>query len=118
MVKDIIRYKPIKAGKSYLILVSGLFDWMDGEFRVNLQEEYEYHTTELFDVDLRRPFDRQRLYNYIEDISARVKLCGVYFSSDGLLGSNYYTWNRFKEDYPSFRMEWMKKVTLPEPFNK
>lgn len=94
IVNNVISYKPIKEKAVYNVWVSGLFD--TGEYRVNLREEYDEHTTEIFDVNLNRPADRRRLENYLISLSARVKIKRVLFGDCGCIGNNHYTLEKYK----------------------
>ena len=62
---QIVSYRPIKDGGYYIIKVSALFGDNDC-YRVSLKEEYDDHTTQIADINLRRP--RAETY-LIESIS-------------------------------------------------
>ena len=70
---QIVSYRPIKDGGYYIIKVSALFGDNDC-YRVSLKEEYDDHTTQIADINLRRPRDRRWLEQYVRDLSHRVHI--------------------------------------------
>lgn len=113
MVNKKIVYKRIKKGERYIVQIHGLMDWMEGEFRVNLREEYG-PLAEIFDVNLCRADHRKQLEDYVSGLQDCVKIVGVYFSSTGLMGDNYYELDSFKRQY-SFLSDkrWFQNLTVP-----
>lgn len=93
-----ITYKPVKNKGCYVVKVSRLFGDLH-KYRVDLSEEYDYHTSQIVDVNLRRPSDRRWLEQYIKDLSKRVRIAGIYFGNNDCLGTNHYTLDKFIEQH-------------------
>ena len=93
---QIVSYRPIKDGGYYIIKVSALFGDNDC-YRVSLKEEYDDHTTQIADINLRRPRDRRWLEQYVRDLSHRVHITGIYFGTCDCLGYNHYPLDKFIE---------------------
>lgn len=117
MQEELLTYKRIKEGGRYVILIHGLWNWFDGEFRVSLYEEGDYyHTVELFDVNFTRAADRRRLNDYILGLQRTVKVCDMGFSTNGLQGKPYYSWENFKKRNESLLSDkfWFQNMNVPQ----
>ena len=108
----IISYKPIKNNGWYIIMVSGLYE--QDLYRVNLIEDGEYISTQIADVNLRRPRDRRWLEQYVKDLKKRIHIKGVYFGTDGCMNCNHYPLDKFIELHKNFRsMDYLQDIHLP-----
>ena len=107
---EIISYRPIRDGGYYIIKVSALFSDNDC-YRVSLKEEYDDHTAQIADVNLRRPRDRRWLEQYVIDLSHRVHISGIYFGTCDCLGYNHYPLDKFIEQHKNFpSMDYLQDI--------
>ena len=110
---QIVSYRPIKDGGYYIIKVSALFGDNDC-YRVSLKEEYDDHTTQIADINLRRPRDRRWLEQYVRELTSRIHIIGVYFGTNDCLGCNHYTLDKFIEQHRNFSsMDYLQDIHLP-----
>ena len=113
---DIISYRPIRDGGYYIIKVSALFNDNDC-YRVSLKEEYDDHTTQIANVNLRQPRDRRWLEQYVRDLSHRVHITGIYFGTCDCLGYNHYPLDKFIEQHKNFpSMNYLQDIHLQKKF--
>lgn len=101
MINEIVTYKHINPKATYELWVSGLFE--TGEYRCNLMEEYDAHTTQSVDVNLNRHRDRRWLENYVSELSKQVRLKKVLFGNGGCMNDLHYSLKRYKEIYGSWK---------------
>lgn len=108
----ITTYLPIKDKGCYIIKVSQLFG-NQHEYRVDLSEDYDYHTTQIADVNLRRPAHRRWLEQYIKNLSKRVRIQGIYFGTNDCNGTNHYPLDVFIEQHAQWRdYDYLKDLHL------
>lgn len=113
---QIVSYRPIKDGGYYIIKVSALFGDNDC-YRVSLKEEYDDHTTQIADINLRRPRDRRWLEQYVRDLSHRVHITGIYFGTCDCLGYNHYPLDKFIEQHKNFpSMDYLQDIHIQKKF--
>ena len=109
---QIITYKPVKDKGCYVVKVSCLFGDLH-KYRVDLSEEYDYHTSQITDVHLRRPSDRRWLEQYIKDLSKRVRIAGIYFGDNVCYGTNHYPLDVFVEQHAQWKeYDYLKDLHL------
>ena len=96
-----ITYKTINPKGDYCVFVSKL-PLCDTEYRVSLFEDGEPHDTQIFDLNLRKPSDRQKLVDYVENISKQTHLKGVWFGNGDCIGDNHYTLKKYIEQNKMF----------------
>ena len=102
---------PIKEKGWYVIMVSGLYE--PHLYRVNLIEDGEYKTTQSADVNLRRPGDRRWLEQYVQELSKRIHIQGIYFGTDGCMGCNHYPLGKFIEQHSQWKsFDYLKDLHL------
>ncbi len=109
---QIVSYKSIKDGRYYIIKVSALFGYNDC-YRVSLKEEYDDHTTQITDVNLRRPSERRWLENYVRDLSEHIHITGIYFGTGDCLGCNHYPLDVFIQQHSQWKSyDYLKDIHL------
>lgn len=101
-MENIITYKNIDPKGIYEIWISALFG-LNGEYRVKLIEEYDPHTTQSVDVNLRWSRDRRWLENYISNLSQQTTVKLVLFGNGGCAGDNHYPLSKYKELFGSWK---------------
>ena len=93
-MENVITYKNIDPKGIYEIWISALFD---------LIEEYDPHTTQSVDVNLRWSRDRRWLENYISNLSQQTTVKQVLFGNGGCAGDNHYPLPKYKEFFGSWK---------------